>query len=106
VITVSAVETEWRTYRTRFLIEARQLTEPLSFIDALGREQKGDVGDYLVESAGLLRIAPRAIFEDIYVPLEVPLQAEAHTRWTHSLKPDLPADSASSPSPARRIALA
>ena len=63
-------ESDWKTYRTRFLIRARQLTEPLVFRDALGREHRGDVNDYLVESSdGTRRIAPRAIFEDIYVAM-------------------------------------
>ena len=62
---------EWNTYRTRFLVRAKQLTEPLSFTDFLGREHCGVAGDYLVESSsGLFRIAPREIFEDIYVLLE------------------------------------
>jgi hypothetical protein len=61
---------DWQIYRTRFLIRARQLTEPLAFVDALGREHHGQRGDYLVESSdGLQRIAPRAIFEDVYVPM-------------------------------------
>ena len=61
---------EWQTYRTRFLIQAKQLTEPLNFVDALGREHHGQKGDYLVESSdGLQRIAPREIFEDVYVPM-------------------------------------
>jgi hypothetical protein len=35
----------------------------------LGRQHSGRKGDYLVESSdGVLRIAPRQIFEDIYVP--------------------------------------
>src|ERR1700692_1528077 len=60
----------WITYRTRFLVKARQLTISLSFTDALGRQQCGRKGDYLVESTeGILSIAPRQIFEDIYVPL-------------------------------------
>jgi hypothetical protein len=60
----------WNLYRTRFLVRARQLTEPLSFRDALGREHSGQPGDYLVESGqGMLRITAKAIFEDIYVPL-------------------------------------
>lgn len=64
------VESPWTVYRTRFLVRARQLTEPLLFIDALGREHSGLPGDYLVESSlGFRRITPRAIFEDIYVPL-------------------------------------
>lgn len=62
---------EWNTYRTRFLVRAKQLTEPLAFTDPLGRDHCGAPGDYLVESsAGVLRIAPREIFEDIYVPME------------------------------------
>lgn len=64
------VETPWNVYRTRFLVHARQLTEPLFFTDALGREHSGLPGDYLVESSlGFRRITPRAVFEDIYVPL-------------------------------------
>jgi len=61
---------DWNTYRTRFLVRAKQLTEPLTFTDPLGREHHGVTGDYLVQSSeGLLRIAPREIFEDVYVPL-------------------------------------
>ena len=61
----------WNTYRTRFLVCAKQLTQSLTFTDPLGREHRGGPGDYLVQSSeGLLRIAPREIFEDIYVPLE------------------------------------
>ena len=59
---------EWKIYRTRFLIKAKQLTQPFAFVDALGREHYGQAGDYLVESSdGSRRIAPRQIFEDIYV---------------------------------------
>jgi hypothetical protein len=62
---------EWQTYRTRFLIQAKQLTEPLFFVDALGREHRGHEGDYLVESSdGLRRIAPRELFEDVYVAMD------------------------------------
>jgi hypothetical protein len=60
----------WKIYRTRFLIKARQLTQPLVFVDPLGREHRGQAGDYLVESSdGSQRIAPRLIFEDIYVAM-------------------------------------
>jgi hypothetical protein len=60
----------WKIYRTRFLIKARQLTQPLLFVDALGREHRGQPGDYLVESSdGAKRIAPRLIFEDVYVAM-------------------------------------
>ena len=62
---------DWNIYRTRFLVRAKQLTQPIAFTDPLGREHRGKAGDYLVESSeGLLRIAPREIFEDIYVVLE------------------------------------
>src|ERR1700685_809355 len=60
----------WIPYRTRFLVKAKQLTTSLTFSDVLGRQHSGRRGDYLVESSdGVLRIAPRQIFEDIYVPL-------------------------------------
>jgi len=63
-------ESQWTVYRTRFLVRARQLTEPLVFTDALGREQSGRPGDYLVESStGIRRITSQTLFEDIYVPL-------------------------------------
>ena len=62
----------WTTYRTRFLVKAKQLTSSLTFTDDLGRIHSGRKGDYLVESSdGVLRIASRQIFEDIYVPLLV-----------------------------------
>jgi len=60
----------WNIYRTRFLIKARQLTEPLVFVDAFGREQRGQPGDYLVESSdGRRSIQQREIFEDVYVAM-------------------------------------
>lgn len=62
---------DWSVYRTRFLVRAKQLTQSVAFTDPLGREHRGKPGDYLVESSeGLLRVAPREIFEDIYVVLE------------------------------------
>jgi hypothetical protein len=61
---------EWKTYRTRFLVKAKQLNSGLSFTDHLGRQHCGRKGDYLVESCdGVLSITPRRIFEDIYVPM-------------------------------------
>ena len=40
------------------------------FTDSLGRQHSGRKGDYLVESSdGVLSIAPRQIFEDVYVPI-------------------------------------
>ena len=64
-------DSEWQVYRTRFLVRARQLTGPLEFRDALGREHRGQRGDYLVETSdGTQRIAPREIFEDVYVLMD------------------------------------
>ena len=72
---MSSAAHDWQIYRTRFLIKARQLDAPLVFTDPLGREHHGIAGDYLVESGdGLQRIAPREIFEDIYVRMGVPVQ--------------------------------
>lgn len=68
---------EWKTYRTRFLVKAKQLSSALSFTDTLGRQHSGRKGDYLVESSdGVLRIAPRQIFEDIYVPMALVDEAQ------------------------------
>jgi len=67
---VSNTTATWKIYRTRFLIRARQLTEPLVFVDALGREHRGCSGDYLIESSeGRRSIQRREIFEDIYVAM-------------------------------------
>ena len=72
-MTTKAMLNDWTTYRTRFLIRAKQLDHPLTFVDCLGREHSGGPGDYLVLSSdGSRRIAPREIFEDIYVPLDRP----------------------------------
>lgn len=61
---------EWKTYRTRFLVKAKQLSSSLTFVDHLGRQHCGRKGDYLVESFdGVLSIAPRQIFEDVYVSM-------------------------------------
>ena len=61
----------WHVYRTRFLVRARQLTEPMTFVDSLGREHSGCSGDYFVETSdGICRITSRALFEDIYVLFE------------------------------------
>jgi hypothetical protein len=68
---------QWKTYRTRFLVKAKQLNSNLSFVDSLGRHHSGRKGDYLVESAdGILRIHPRQIFEDIYVPMALVDEAQ------------------------------
>jgi hypothetical protein len=77
------LESQWTVYRTRFLVRARQLTEPLVFTDALGREQSGRPGDYLAESSGGIRtIITKALFEDIYVPL-----AKAHGAQSVLVRP-------------------
>jgi hypothetical protein len=61
---------KWKTYRTRFLVKAKQLNSNFSFIDPLGRHHSGRKGDYLVESSdGAFSIAPRRIFEDVYVAM-------------------------------------
>jgi len=66
---------QWKTYRTRFLVKAKQLSSSLSFVDHLGRQHCGRKGDYLVESSdGVLSITPRRIFEDIYVFMSLPNQ--------------------------------
>lgn len=71
---MKAMLSDWTTYRTRFLVQARQLDQSLTFVDCLGREHSGQTGDYLILSSdGSRRIAPREIFEDIYVPLNEPL---------------------------------
>jgi hypothetical protein len=78
----------WITYRTRFLVKAKQLNSPLSFTDSLGRQYSGRKGDYLVESSdGVLRIAPRQIFEDIYVPL---LSSETQAQVGSRERPNAP----------------
>ena len=56
---------EWNTYRTKFLVRAQQLAEPMTFTDVLGREHHGEAGDYLVQSPHGLRVAPREVFEDV-----------------------------------------
>src|SRR5467141_2140255 len=91
------LESQWTVYCTRFLVRARQLTESLVFTDALGREQSGQPGDYLVEtSAGIKRITTQALFEDIYMPLaatqlhspvpesQTRLQTGVHTGGVHA----------------------
>jgi hypothetical protein len=85
---------DWNIYRTRFLVRAKQLSQPIAFTDPLGREHRGKPGDYLVESSeGLLRIAPREIFEDIYVVLE------------DSCRPTLPSSHAASRPERRGLAV-
>jgi len=78
----------WKIYRTRFLVRARQLTEPMTFTDPLGREHHGRPGDYLVQSSnGLLHIAPREIFEDVYVVMEQEVERQAPRSALSGLSP-------------------
>ena len=61
---------DWKIYRTRYLVKARQLTETTVVLDEVGRFQTGQPGDYLVEcSDGTHRISPRHVFEDVYVEM-------------------------------------
>ena len=78
----------WKIYRTRFLVKAQQITQPCVFVDALGREHCGRPGDYLVESTdGSRRIAPRTIFEDIYVPMDSAEQLQRINRLPRKTNP-------------------
>ncbi len=61
---------DWKTYRTRFVVRAKQLTEPFTFSDNDGRVHHGRTGDYVIESREGLRISRREIFEDVYVAME------------------------------------
>jgi len=101
----------WKTYRTRFLVKAKQLSCSLVFTDSLGRQHSGRKGDYLVESSdGVLSIAPRQIFEDVYVSMP---RAEAEPEQDgNALALDEPArvrrklpQPCSGPRPAARLGL-
>lgn len=81
---------QWKTYRTRFLVKAKKLNSGLSFIDHLGRQHCGRKGDYLVESCdGVLSIAPKQIFEDIYVAMAVKRRPTSASKAQWNL-PDAP----------------
>lgn len=83
---------DWKLYRTRFLAKAQRLDQTCTVTDALGRQQQGGPGDYLVEGPdGSRRIAPAHVFEDIYVEFEaagIPwnLRAGAHPRRHQGVK--------------------
>ncbi len=64
------MQDDWKTYRTRFVVRAKQLSEPFTFTDSDGREHHGRPGDYVIESREGLRISRREIFEDVYVAME------------------------------------
>jgi hypothetical protein len=79
---------EWKTYRTRFLVKAKQLSSTLSFVDSLGRQHSGRKGDYLVESSdGVVSITRREIFEDVYVHMGL---EENNAISTEALRRKLP----------------
>ena len=81
---------EWKTYRTRFLVRAKQLSSSLSFTDHLGRQHCGRKGDYLVESCdGVLSIAPRQIFEDVYVAMNASGDPEPNRVGENDLRKSL-----------------
>src|ERR1700684_3460137 len=110
LVSTMKASSPWITYRTRFLVKAKQLTTSLAFTDVLGRHHSGRKADYLVESSdGVLRIAPRQIFEDIYVPLAEPT-AEPEFEYGETLAPPAsprkkPAWPPSAPSRPREIQL-
>ena len=67
----------WNVYCTRFLVKARQLTSPLTFVDVCGHEHRGRKGDYFVESIdGKQVILARKFFEDVYITM-----GPARKRW-------------------------
>jgi len=81
---------QWTTYRTRFLVKAKQLNSSLSFTDPLGRQHSGRKGDYLVESSeGVISIAPKKIFEDIYVAMAEDLAPSQFSKSKHANKQDV-----------------
>ena len=88
----------WNMYCTRFLVRARQLTEPIAFTDPLGHEHVGRPGDYLVETSnGIRRVATKAFFEDTYVPI-TPAQPDSRDGDLHERRaPDIGNGPASRP---------
>lgn len=84
---------DWKVYRTRYLVRARQLSAPLTMMDSSGKQQSGVEGDYLVEcSDGSHRIAPRQVFEDIYVDLGAPIEARMFSLIRGLRKPHIQAE--------------
>ncbi len=85
---------DWKVFRTRYLVKARQLMETTVVLDELGKIQTGQPGDYLVEcSDGSLRISPRHVFEDVYVEMSFATPAQLPARPVEmSVQPGNPAD--------------
>jgi len=74
---VKKTANNWNVYCTRFLIKAKQLDSPLTFMDTLGHEHHGDKGDYFVEGVdGRQTILTRQLFEDVYITM-----GPAKQRW-------------------------
>ncbi len=72
---------DWKIYRTRFLVKATKLTETTVIVDERGRSHTGQPGDYLVQSSdGAQRISPRHVFEDVYVEMSGGVQARPSAR--------------------------
>jgi hypothetical protein len=93
---------EWKIYRSSFLIRAKQLLEPLVFMDVLGHEHRGKKGDYLVEhSSGLRRIWPRQLFEDSHATLSTAESRSVAQTWSGVVPSEVIASL--SPKPARAI---
>jgi hypothetical protein len=85
---VNDTENHWQVYRSKFLVRAKRLTGPLAFVDTLGRDHRGQKGDYLMEwSSGVLRIVPREFFETAYVPLESGVNASAADAFDLEIRP-------------------
>jgi len=97
----------WNMYCTRFLVRARQLTEPIAFTDPFGHEHVGRPGDYLVETSnGTRRIATRTFFEDAYTPLAALGTGSAGGSLPDHRPPGAVTESANRPAQARPQAFA
>jgi hypothetical protein len=84
---VTKNSSEWQIYRSRFLIRAKKLNGPLVFVDALGREQRGKKGDYLVESfSGLRRIWPRRLFENSHALMSATDFGSSALAWISAMQ--------------------
>ena len=74
--------TNWNVYCSRFLIKAKQLTSPFTFVDLRGNKFHGAAGDYFVESVeGGFRILPRKLMEHVYMSM-----GQAERRWQAALE--------------------
>jgi hypothetical protein len=102
---VNKIVDEWKIYRSSFLIRAKQLIDPLTFVDALGHEHRGKPGDYLVEHfSGLQRIWPRQLFEDSHVALSPDESRSTIQSWSRTTPPGPARTHAAKPANADRRA--